>query len=58
MRLRFAAAVLAGLLATSGHAFATSLQVSPVLIDVPAPGAAATVQISNLSEDAVVARRR
>ena len=58
MKLRFAAVVLAGLLATCGQALATSLQVSPVLIDVPAPGAAATVQIANMSEDAVVAQVR
>lgn len=58
MRLRFAAAVVAGLVATCGQALATALQVSPVLIDVPAPGAAATVQIANLSEDTVVAQVR
>jgi fimbrial chaperone protein len=58
MRLRFAAAVLAGLLATSGLAQATTLQVSPVLIDVPAPGAAASIQVANLSEDPVVAQVR
>ncbi len=58
MSLRFAAVVLSGILALCGPALATSLQVSPVLIDVPAPGAAATVTIANLSEDAVVAQAR
>lgn len=58
MSLRFVTAVLAGILATCGQAHATSLQVSPVLIDVPAPGAAATVNVANLSEDAVVAQIR
>ena len=58
MSLRFATAVFAGFLAICGQASATTLQVSPVLIDVPAPGAAATVQIANLSEDAVVAQVR
>ncbi len=58
MSLRFAAVVLSGLLALCGSAVAATLQVSPVLIDVPAPGAAATVTVANLSEDAVVAQVR
>lgn len=58
MSLRFATAVLAGLLALASPLSAATLQVSPVLIDVPAPGAAAAVTVANLSEDAVVAQVR
>jgi fimbrial chaperone protein len=58
MSLRFSAAVITGVLALCGHALAATLQVSPVLIDVPPPGAAATINIVNLSEDAVVAQVR
>ncbi|MEZ5926574.1 MAG: molecular chaperone [Hyphomicrobiaceae bacterium] len=58
MKLRFAAAVFAGFLAACGSAHAATLQVSPVLIDVPAPGAAASVTVANLSNDAVVAQVR
>ena len=58
MRLRFATAVVAGFLALCSQAMAASLQVSPVLIDVPAPGAAAAVTIVNLSDDSVVAQVR
>lgn len=58
MMLRFAAVVLSGLLVASSPAAAGSLQVSPVLIDVPAPAVAATVNVANLGDDAVTAQVR
>ena len=58
MMPRFAAVVLSGFLAVSNPALAGTLQVSPVLIDVPAPGVAATVQLTNVSEDASIAQVR
>jgi fimbrial chaperone protein len=58
MSLRYATAVVIGILAICSQAMAASLQVSPVLIDVPAPGAAAIVTIVNLSDDPVVAQVR
>ena len=58
MRLRLATVALAGLLAIASNAIAATIQVSPVLIDVPPPGAASKVQISNLSDQAVVAQVR
>ena len=57
MRQQLAAA-LTGLLMLCTGASAGSLQVSPVLVDVAPPGAAASVQLGNLSDQAMVAQVR
>lgn len=57
MRQQLAAA-LTGFLMLCTQASAGSLQVSPVLVDVAPPGAAASVQLSNLSDQAMVAQVR
>jgi fimbrial chaperone protein len=47
MRYLLIAAVLAGLALASSPSTAASLQVAPVSIEVPAPGAAATIKLRN-----------
>lgn len=57
MRQQLAAA-LTGLTMLCTQASAGSLQVSPVLVDVAPPGAAASMQLANLSDQPMVAQVR